>query len=52
MLHHFDFIPDLADLEAKENRLDEMIISCTKSLKELTENPDNSKYPLVSEIAK
>ena len=40
------FFPDLADLEAKENILDKMIANCTKSLKEMTENPDNSRYPL------
>ena len=41
------FFSDLADLETKENRLDECIISCTKQLKHLTEDAENSRYPLL-----
>ncbi|KAL4218266.1 E2F transcription factor 3 [Mactra antiquata] len=41
-----DLHSDLADLDAKELILDQMITSCTKSLKELTENKENSRYPL------
>ncbi|XP_052271226.1 transcription factor E2F3-like isoform X2 [Dreissena polymorpha] len=37
-----------SDLEAKENRLDQIITSCTRSLKETTENPENSKYAYVT----
>lgn len=43
-----DLHSDLADLETKENILDQMINSCTRSLKELTENPDNSRLAYVT----
>lgn len=43
-----DLHSDIADLEAKENILDQMITSCTRSLKELTENPDNSRLAYVT----
>ncbi|KAK3578409.1 hypothetical protein CHS0354_035610 [Potamilus streckersoni] len=40
-----DLHSDVADLEAKENLLDDLIAKCTKGLKQMTENPENSKYP-------
>ena len=36
---------DVADLEKKESILDKLIADCTKSLRELTEGPDNTGYP-------
>ena len=38
-------VPDVADLEKKESILDKLIADCTKSLRELTEGPDNTGYP-------
>ena len=40
-----NFISDVADLEKKESILDKLIADCTKSLRELTEGPDNTGYP-------
>ncbi|KAL3891670.1 hypothetical protein ACJMK2_003922 [Sinanodonta woodiana] len=40
-----DLHSDMADLEAKENLLDDLIAKCTKGLKQMTENQENSKYP-------
>ncbi|CAG2197502.1 E2F3 [Mytilus edulis] len=42
-----DLHSDVADLEAKENELDHLIATCTKQLKMLTEDAQNSKYPLI-----
>ena len=39
---------DVADLEAKENRLDEMIRQCTNQLRILTEDPENSRQAYVN----
>ena len=36
----------MADYETKENLMDELIESCSKQLKMLTEDPEKSKYPL------
>ncbi|XP_002733979.2 transcription factor E2F3-like, partial [Saccoglossus kowalevskii] len=41
-----DLNAEIFDLEAKENRLDELIKSCTLQLKMLTEDANNGKYPL------
>lgn len=43
-----DLHSDVADLEKKENILDKLIADCTKSLRELTEGADNSKYAYVT----
>ncbi len=48
LINAFHFIPDLADLEAKENRLDEMIRQCTSQLRVLTEDPENSRLAYVN----
>jgi len=47
-LHCLSSASDLADLEAKENRLDEMISMATRVLKETTENPANSRHAYVT----
>lgn len=39
---------DLADLEAKENRLDEMLRQCSNQFKLLTEDADNSRLAYVT----
>ena len=44
------FITDVADLQAKENRIDELIKKCTNELGTLTEDPENSRYPLIHKI--
>ncbi len=41
-------ISDRADLEAKENKLDELLKTCTLQLRMLTEDPDNSRLAYVS----
>ena len=41
-------ITDIADLEAKENRLDEMIRQCTNQLRMMTEDPENSRQAYVN----
>ncbi|ESP03402.1 hypothetical protein LOTGIDRAFT_171492 [Lottia gigantea] len=43
-----DLHSDVADLEAKENRLDEAIKNCTRQLKLLTESPENSRQAYVT----
>ncbi|XP_071143475.1 transcription factor E2F3-like [Mytilus edulis] len=43
-----DLHSDVADLEAKENELDHLIASCTKQLKMLTEDTQNSKHAYVT----
>ena len=40
-------VSDVADLEKKESILDKLIADCTKSLRELTEGPDNTRYPFM-----
>ena len=44
---HMEFT-DIADLEAKENRLDEMIRQCTNQLRMMTEDPENSRQAYVN----
>lgn len=39
---------ELGDLEAKENRLDQLIATCTKQLKQMTEDPSNAKLAHVT----
>lgn len=39
---------ELAELDRKENVLDDLIQSSTNQLRELTENKDNQKYPFLS----
>lgn len=44
-----DLHTDVADLEAKENQLDELIATCRRDLNELTQSTKQSadkKYPL------
>ncbi|KAJ8322274.1 hypothetical protein KUTeg_000745 [Tegillarca granosa] len=41
-----DLHSDIADLEAKENNLDQLISTCTKQLKMMTDDHLNSRYPL------
>lgn len=36
---------ELAELDRKENALDDLIQSSTNQLRELTENKDNERYP-------
>ncbi|CAH1248224.1 transcription factor E2F6-like isoform X2 [Branchiostoma lanceolatum] len=43
-----DLHSDLADLEAKENLLDELIRHSSTQLKHLTEDPDNKKHAYVT----
>ncbi|XP_076083443.1 transcription factor E2F3-like [Mytilus galloprovincialis] len=43
-----DLHSDVADLEAKENELDHLIATCTKQLKMLTEDAQNSKHAYVT----
>ncbi|XP_050407380.1 transcription factor E2F3 [Patella vulgata] len=43
-----DLHSDIADLDAKENRLDEAIKNCTRQLKLLTEDRDNAKQAYVT----
>ncbi|XP_021377574.1 transcription factor E2F3-like [Mizuhopecten yessoensis] len=43
-----DLHSDVADLEAKENMLDDLIVSCTKQLKSMTEEADNKKLAYVT----
>ncbi|KAK7463279.1 hypothetical protein BaRGS_00038146 [Batillaria attramentaria] len=40
-----DLHSDIADLEAKENVLDQMIQNCTRQLRMLTEDTENARYP-------
>lgn len=47
MILEIYYILELGDLEAKENRLDQLIATCTKQLKQMTEDPSNAKYPLL-----
>ena len=42
------YATDIADLEAKENRLDEMIRQCTNQLRMMTEDPENSRQAYVN----
>ncbi|EDO36659.1 predicted protein [Nematostella vectensis] len=44
-----DLHTDLADLDAKENQLDQLIANCRAELKQLTEDPETSKYPFMHE---
>lgn len=43
-----DLHTDVADLDAKEIFLDRMIDSCRQELKDLTEDKDVAKYPLIA----
>lgn len=43
-----DLHSDVADLEAKENELDHLIATCTKQLKMLTDDTQNSKHAYVT----
>ena len=40
-----DLHTDIADLEVKENLLDQLIENCRAELKELTEDSEIAKYP-------
>lgn len=42
---YFCMFTDIADLEAKENNLDQLITTCTKQLKMMTDDHINSRYP-------
>lgn len=42
-----DLHTDIADLEAKENLLDQLVGNCRSELKFLTEDQETSKYPFV-----
>jgi transcription factor E2F3 len=42
-----DLHTDIADLEAKENQLDQFIENCRSELKFLTEDKDTAKYPFI-----
>ncbi len=46
----FEILPisDLAGLEAKENRLDDMIRQCTNQLRVMTEDAENSRLAYVN----
>lgn len=39
---------ELSYLDNKENILDQLVEHCTKQLKHLTENQENSKYPYLA----
>ena len=43
-----DLHSDLADLKAKEDKLDDLMASCTENLRILTENHENSKLAYVT----
>ena len=38
-------LTDIADLDSRERKLDELIHSATVQLKMLTEDPENARYP-------
>ena len=42
-----DLHTDIADLEAKENLLDQLVGNCRSELKFLTEDQETSKYPFI-----
>ncbi|CAH1773743.1 unnamed protein product [Owenia fusiformis] len=45
---HVDLHSDIADLEAKENKVDELIRNCSLQLKMLTEDEENAKAAYVT----